>query len=136
MQYASFFCEESARSIGHRSNTLTNHVPIDQKNCSYYNTILERFYCILKILIDHWVSSDCIGSMEELSVILKTGYSISIEKIVWVSKEGNLQDFNNIITWFFICFILSTQTHLTDTLGAVCLWYLHNWVLKRKGVYN
>ena len=47
------FCKESARSIGHRSDTLTTHVSIDQIECSYYNTILERFYYILKILADH-----------------------------------------------------------------------------------
>ena len=41
------FCKESVRSIGHRSDTHSTHIPIDQENHSYYNTILERFYYIL-----------------------------------------------------------------------------------------
>ena len=40
-------------SIGHRSDTLTTHISIDQIDFSYYNTILERFYYILIILVDH-----------------------------------------------------------------------------------
>ena len=47
------FCEESARSIGHRSDTLTTHISIDHIDHSYYNTILERFYYVLIILVDH-----------------------------------------------------------------------------------
>ena len=84
--YASFhlFIRESARSIGHRSNTLSTHMSIDQIDHSYYNTILKEFYYILIILVDHWISSDSIESMEECCVGLKIVYNISIEKHVWV----------------------------------------------------
>ena len=48
--YASFFLlfRESARSIGHRSDTLTTL--INQTEHSDYNAFLERFYYILNIL--------------------------------------------------------------------------------------
>ena len=42
--------EESARSIGYRSDTLTTHISIDQINHLYYNTILKGLYYTLIIL--------------------------------------------------------------------------------------
>ena len=35
-----FFHMECVRSIGHRSDTLTTHILIDQKNLSNYKTVL------------------------------------------------------------------------------------------------
>ena len=43
---------------------LTTHISIDLYNYSYYNIILKGFYYILIILIDQWVSSVSIESME------------------------------------------------------------------------
>ena len=77
--------------------------------------------------------------MDEFVYALKNAYSISIEKLVWVWNRADLQDVNNIITQCFICFIPFKCTHLTDTLSAKCLWYLHNrgyQMFKRKGIYN
>ena len=89
--------KKSTRSIGYRSDTLTTHISIDQISCLYYNLILKGFYYILIILVDHQVSSVGIESMGEFCIGAKIGYSISIEKFVWVWKGVNLQDVNNII---------------------------------------
>ena len=89
--------KESVRSIGCRSDMLTTHISIDINNHSYYNTILKRFYYILIILVDQWISSISIGSMEEFCIGTKIVHSISIGKLVWVWKGVNLQDVNNII---------------------------------------
>ena len=75
---------ESARSIGHRSDTLTTHIPIYHNNHSYYKTILERFYYKLNILDSSQLSPFCIGSMGESGVNVKFVHSISIEKYVLV----------------------------------------------------
>ena len=48
---ALLFCMESARSIGHKSDTLTTHISIDQNNHSYYKTSLESL-CRFLILFD------------------------------------------------------------------------------------
>ena len=44
---------ESARSMGHRSDTFTTHVLIDQNNHSYNDTVFKMIYYIFKILVDH-----------------------------------------------------------------------------------
>ena len=66
------YCMESARSIGHRSDTLTTHVSIYQNNHSYYNTRLERFY----IYIEHpgWllvISLFALSQWENLVLVQK-----------------------------------------------------------------
>ena len=92
-----FHYKKSTGSIGCRSDILTTHISVDLNNRSYYNTILKGFYYILIILVDQWVSSISIKSMEEFCVGMKLIYSISIQKSVWVWKVINLQDVNNII---------------------------------------
>ena len=42
--------KESARSIDCRFEKLTTHVPIDQKNASYYDTNFRKIFYILIIL--------------------------------------------------------------------------------------
>ena len=63
---------------------------------------------------------------------MKIVHGISIEKYVWVSKYVNIQDFNNIISKFFICFIPFKHTLLTDTLSVVCSITSTQWSHKRK----
>ena len=76
---------------------LIIHISIDLNNCSYYNTILKRFYYILIILVDQWVSSVNIESMGKFCIGMKIVHSISIEKSVWVWKVVDLQDVKYII---------------------------------------
>ena len=87
----------SVRSIGYRSDMLITHISIDLNNFSYYNTILKRFYYILIVLVDQWVSSVNIESVGKFCIGLEIVHSISIKKSVWVWKGVDLQDVNNII---------------------------------------
>ena len=73
-------------------------------------------YC--KPWFDHYVSSVSIGSTRKFGIGMKIVYSIPIEKLVRVWNGVDLQDVNNIITQFFVCFILFKCTHLTDNLSA------------------
>ena len=57
--------------------------------------------------------------MGESCVGTKVDHSISIEKLVWVLKGVNIQDFNNIKHIFSICFIPFKA--MTLNFGVVCL---------------
>ena len=89
--------KEHSRSISCMSDMLTTHISIDLNNHSYYNTILKRFYYILIILVDLWVSSVNIESIGEFCIGMEFVLSISIEKSVWVWKGVDLQDVKYII---------------------------------------
>ena len=90
-----------------------------------YNTILKGFIYILNILVDQWVSSISIESMREFCIGTRIVYSISIEKLVWLWKEVDLKDVNNIVTQFCTCFISFKCTCLTDILSAEHFQLLH-----------
>ena len=64
----------------------TAYISIDLNNHSYYNTISKGFYYILIILVDQWVSSISIKSMEYFCVGTKIIYSISIESLYGSGK--------------------------------------------------
>ena len=71
---------ESAKYIGHRSNSLITHASAYKNIHMYYNAILERFYYISIILDGSWLSPFSIGSMGESCVGTEVDHSISIEK--------------------------------------------------------
>ena len=76
-------------------------------------------------MVDQWVTSISIESMGEFCIGMRIVYSISIEKPVWVWKEVNLQDVNNIIMQFCTCFISFECTCLMDILSAEQFQFLH-----------
>ena len=58
--------------------------------------------------------------MEYFCIGAKIVYSISIEKLVWVWKGGDLQDINNIIMQFYTHIVSFEWMHSIDFLSAEC----------------
>ena len=85
-----FFHVESARSISHRSDTLTftTHISDYKNHRVFDNTVLKRFCYILSILDSSWFSPVSIESMGESFAAAKVAHSIFNRKTHMGLKGG------------------------------------------------